>query len=164
MNDIIQRFLAYARPPKLQLEAANFNRVAGNALPLITSEAKSKGVHLIREFAENLPEIMLDRNQIEQVFLNLLQNSLHATDSGGTITLRTIRRSGDIVVEVCDTGHGIQEENRAKIFDLCFTTKSGGTGIGLVIVHRIVSQHGARLDVQSELGKGTTISIVFKYE
>lgn len=161
VSDIIQRFLAFARPPMLNLEIADLNEVAERALTLVASEAQQKGVELHRELEFTLPKLALDRNQMEQVFLNLLQNSLHATDAGGEIVLRTYLRDNAIITEVADTGHGISKEHFGKIFDLYFTTKESGTGMGLSIVHRIVSEHGGRIEVESEVENGTRVKLIF---
>ncbi len=155
---IIDRFLEFARPPKLNLQRLELNEVIKKAVTLVDSQAKEKGV-LIRYEAKDTIELSIDGYQIEQVLVNLLQNSLHAISSSGKINARFYQVDHEAVVEVSDTGVGIPTENLGKIFDLYFTTKEEGTGMGLSLSQRIVSEHGGRIDVSSEIGRGTTFKI-----
>ena len=91
--------------------------------------------------------------------LNLVQNSIDATPASGTIRLFMYNENGEAVIDVSDTGCGIAPENLNRIFDLYYTTKSHGTGMGLGVCHRIVTEHGGRISVDSEINKGTTFSI-----
>jgi signal transduction histidine kinase len=103
--------------------------------------------------------LFIDEEQMTQALLNLLQNSLDATPEKGEIRL-TIKKTGsNSELTVSDTGSGIPPGERERIFDLYYTTKSGGTGLGLGITHRIISQHGGTIDVHSEVGKGSTMII-----
>lgn len=160
VNEIIQRFLAFARPPKLQRAPVDLNALLRDTVTLVQSEAAQKGIMLRHAFANDLPALHLDGNQMTQVFLNLLQNSLHATRRGGEIGVRTRHTDGEILVEIEDTGEGIPEKNLQRIFDLYFTTKAEGTGMGLSIAHRIVTEHGGRIHVESKVGRGTKFVII----
>lgn len=159
VSEIVQRFLEFARPPQLQLRDIDLSEVAARAARLVQSQALQQEITLETDLLPNLI-LPLDSNQMEQVLLNLLQNSLHATPRGGRIRVRSYRRADEIVAEVQDTGLGIPQENLNKIFDLYFTTKETGTGMGLSLSHRIVSEHGGRMEVESEVGKGTTVRVV----
>jgi signal transduction histidine kinase len=108
-----------------------------------------------------LPHVQCYPNQLNQVFMNLLVNSAQAIDGSGEITIGTSVSNGDVLIELTDTGSGIREQDLDKIFDPGFTTKGVGvgTGLGLSIVHQIVQDHGGRIEVQSELGSGTTFRI-----
>jgi len=161
VSDIINRFLEFARPPKLNLARADLNEAVERALALVISEANQNGIALSSKLDQRLPALLLDRNQMEQVFLNLLQNSMQAIGEGGEIVVRTFQTGQEVVAEVSDNGRGIPQEHLGKIFDLYFTTKATGTGMGLSIVHRIVTEHGGRVEVESEAGKGTTICLRF---
>lgn len=158
VSSIIERFLEFARPPVLNLQRHDLPEVLRNVFTVVESEAKEQGVALKLDGSESV-ELKLDRNQMQQVFLNLLQNSLQATPAGGTIEVKISRDGADAMVEVRDTGKGIPPEHLNRIFDLYFTTKENGTGMGLSICHRIVTEHAGRIEVSSEEGKGTTFKI-----
>lgn len=158
VSSIIQRFLEFARPPKLNLHMFELKQVAKKAVKLVESQAKEKGV-VIRFEVDDEMELQIDGNQIEQVFLNLLQNAVHATPAGGQISMRLYQGNSEAVVEISDTGIGISQENLNRIFDLYFTTKEEGTGMGLSVSQRIVTEHGGRIDVSSEVGQGSTFKI-----
>ncbi|RMF69502.1 MAG: PAS domain-containing protein [Calditrichaeota bacterium] len=159
VSSIIERFLKFARPPKLDLQRQRLKDVVTKVVTLVESEAQEKGVRLHLEVQDDL-ELMMDGGQMEEVLLNLLQNSLHATSQGDEINLKVVKQNGEAVVEVSDTGEGIPPEHLDRIFDLYFTTKEKGTGMGLSVSHRIVTEHGGRLTVSSEVGLGTTFRII----
>ena len=158
VSSIIERFLEFARPPELSLEMRTLNEIAEKTAKLVEHQARAKEVSLKYTVNEAI-ELAVDGNQLEQVFVNMLQNALHATPAGGKITVRLYRHHGEAVVEIADTGAGIPPENLNRIFDLYFTTKGDGTGMGLSISHRIVSEHKGRIDVESQVGGGTVFRI-----
>lgn len=163
VNDIIERFLQFARPPALNLQKHDLRDVLRKALKLVESQAKEQKVAITVNATEPL-ELNIDANQMEQVFLNLLQNSLHATPKGGTITVRAYKNEREAILEINDTGKGIPPEHLHRIFDLYFTTKETGTGMGLSVSDRIVSEHGGRIEVESELGKSSKFTIFLPLE
>jgi signal transduction histidine kinase len=118
-------------------------------------------IRLVRAFRSGLPPVMGSVNQLEQVFLNLLQNAAHAMGKGGTLTLSAGLEGEDVVLSVADTGCGIPEEHVGQIFDVFFTTKPAGkgTGLGLAICKRIVEEHGGSIGVESGVGVGTRFTI-----
>jgi PAS domain S-box-containing protein len=157
VNNIIRQFLQFARPPKIRLDKKSAKEFAEHLTGLFSPLAADKHV-LFRAFTEDIV-LIIDEEQMTQAILNLLQNSLDATPEHGEIFLN-IRKTGDMVeLTVRDSGSGIPPEEREKIFDLYYTTKLGGTGLGLGITHRIVSQHGGSIDVHSEVGVGSTMII-----
>ncbi len=158
VSSIIERFLEFARPPALNLQQRALNEVAEQAVKLVENQAKEKGVSL-RYAPNETIELPVDGSQMEQVFLNILQNALHVTPAKGEITLRLYRHHQEAVVEISDTGAGIPPEHLNRIFDLYFTTKENGTGMGLSISQRIVSEHEGRIDVESEMEQGTIFRI-----
>jgi two-component system sensor histidine kinase HydH len=105
---------------------------------------------------------LLDRDQMSQALMNLLQNALDATNEGGRIALRCEQDGGDVIITVSDTGHGISAEQKQKIFNLYYTTKPEGTGIGLPVVQQVVTLHHGSLQVESEVGKGSSFVIRLK--
>jgi signal transduction histidine kinase len=158
LGEIIQRFLLIARPPRPALSLARPGQVIEEVIDIVAPEATAKGVTIEKDLSPMEP-IMLDRSQMKQAVLNIVQNSLYATPRGGRIRIMAGRGKSEVAITVSDTGHGIPGENLEKIFDLYFTTKKEGTGMGLTIAHQIVAVHGGHIEVESEPGKGTTFRI-----
>lgn len=167
---LISEILDYARYMEPKLTEEDINDIVSSCLYFIDVKADSRGIKIEKELAQNLPRVMLDRQQIKQVFLNLFLNALDAmAEKGGTLRVRTRSvAKGDgrswVQIETEDTGEGIREANLDHIFDPFFTTKheSGeheGTGLGLTIVHQIIQEHHGEIAVQSTLGKGTTFLV-----
>ncbi len=167
---LIDEILDYARYMEPKLTEEDINDIVSSCLYFIDVKADSKGIKIEKELASNLPRVMLDRQQVKQVFLNLFLNALDAMGKeGGFLRVRTklLNKPGGRVwvqVETEDTGEGIPEANLEHIFDPFFTTKheSGeheGTGLGLTIVHQIVQEHRGEIEVRSVPGKGTTFLV-----
>ncbi len=160
VNTIISQFLEFSKPPKLNLEPLPVYAVLENCLALVESQARAGNISL-EKIIDERGLALLDRERLKQVFINILQNAIEAMDSGGKIKCTVCsRKPGKIHVFISDTGPGIDESIRSKIFNLYFTTKSTGTGLGLSIVHQIISEHGGELSVVSERGGGATFVIV----
>ncbi|WP_455377034.1 two-component system sensor histidine kinase NtrB [Petrachloros mirabilis] len=167
---LIEEILDYARYMEPKLTEEDINDVVSSCLYFIEVKADSRGIKIEKELAADLPRVMLDRQQIKQVFLNLFLNAMDAmSEQGGTLRVHTrhLVKSGGkqwVQIETADTGHGIQEGNLEHIFDPFFTTKheSGeheGTGLGLTIVHQIIQEHHGEIHVKSTVGTGTTFLI-----
>ncbi|WP_227764699.1 two-component system sensor histidine kinase NtrB [Zhaonella formicivorans] len=159
-NDIISEFLLFARPPKLNLKKQSVVPIIEEVAKVMQAEMALKSTAFALE-AEPVPEIGVDRDQLKQIFLNLFQNALQAMGPGGSLTVRVTYDPGskNVVISVQDTGTGIPEENLSKIFSPFFTTKEAGTGLGLSICNRIVQNHGGKLEVISQVGKGSNFMI-----
>jgi two-component system, NtrC family, sensor histidine kinase HydH len=154
VNAIIHRFLTFARPPKLQKREINTKDwIEGMAL-LFESQAMEKGV-AFAVAVDGSGNISIDPELTKQAVLNLLQNALDATSQGGRIQITLTHSPDAIQIGIRDTGIGIPAASMDKIFDLYFTTKSHGMGLGLSITQQIVAQHGGRIDVSSDEGRGT---------
>ncbi|MDF0645900.1 MAG: ATP-binding protein [Nitrospira sp.] len=167
---LIDEILDYARYMEPKLTEEDINDIVSSCLYFIEVKADTKGIKIEKELASNLPRVMLDRQQVKQVFLNLFLNALDAMGTeGGFLRVRTklLNRPGGRVwvqVETEDTGEGIPEGNLEHIFDPFFTTKheSGeheGTGLGLTIVHQIIQEHRGEIQVRSVPGQGTTFLV-----
>lgn len=167
---LIEEILDYARYMEPKLTEEDVNDIVSSCLYFIEVKADSRGIKIEKELASDLPRVMLDRQQIKQVFLNLFLNALDAmSEQGGTLRVRTrtlIKPGGKqwVQIETEDTGHGIQDVNLEHIFDPFFTTKheSGeheGTGLGLTIVHQIIQEHQGEIEVKSTVGVGTTFLV-----
>ncbi|MBN1448419.1 MAG: GHKL domain-containing protein, partial [Bacteroidetes bacterium] len=160
-NRIITQFLEFARPPRLVLHDSDMTDILRESVDVIRSQARMKHVHVQLMVPESLP-IRADREKMQQVFLNLLQNALDAVDDGGEIKCIACRSRDHVMVSIADNGAGIPEEQQAKIFNLYYTTKASGTGLGLSIVHQIISEHGGEISVTSHPDQGTTFRILFR--
>ncbi|KPJ51804.1 hypothetical protein AMJ39_09260 [candidate division TA06 bacterium DG_24] len=159
LNEIVQQFLSLASPPKLRREAADLNGLIGEVLELIEPEAESRDVRVDRRFGK-LADVEIDREEMKKVVLNLMRNALEAMKGGGELRIRTAEGDGYHSLRIEDTGPGISRENLRKVFHPYFTTKDGGTGLGLSIAHRIVVEHGGRIEVDSVEGKGTVFTVL----
>ncbi len=158
INEIIQQFLKFARPPKLNLQQTDLAAIAREVVNLFSSTAREKGISLEIEAPRELPW-NADPEQLKQALGNLVQNAIQACSSDDRVTLRLHADGRDVVIQVQDTGPGIPETVRPKIFDLYFTTRPDGTGIGLSLVHRIVSAHGGTIEVKTGKDEGTEFTI-----
>jgi signal transduction histidine kinase len=154
----VQQFLEYARPPRLAPEKVDLaglvRDVAERARPL----AGARGVAVGAE-APDVGAAVVDPAQLRQALDNLVRNALEATPEGGRVSLAVRREGGGHVVEVRDTGRGIEPDHLARIFDLYFTTKADGTGVGLAVTQQIVTAHGGTIEVDSRPGAGTTMTV-----
>ena len=159
VNRIVKQFLSLARPPQLQVDDVDLESLLQRSARVITSRAAAKGLTVVESGFSGIGRIEADAEQLEQVLSNLLSNAVEATADGEIgLSARAIGDDGvEIVVE--DTGAGIPAAQLERIFDLYFTTKAEGTGLGLSLVHRIVSEHGGRINVESEAGAGTVFTL-----
>lgn len=158
VNHIIQQFLRFARPPQLNLNRIALKQFINQVVTLFESQARAKGIHFQTKIDCDV-ELRLDREQMTQAILNLLQNALDATPAGGINTLSCTASNGAVTIVVQDTGSGIPKDRLDKIFNLYYTTKPDGTGMGLAITQQIVLQHQGTIEVKSEEGKGTRFNI-----
>jgi two-component system, NtrC family, sensor kinase len=164
---LINDLLSFARPSKPNVAPENINDVIENIARILETQAKEKNVAILRELGDNLPKVWIDREQMKQVFMNLILNAIQAMRDGGSINIssRPVSRngtqpSGDFVqVEIRDSGIGIPEENLQHIFDPFFTSKDEGSGLGLAVSHQIVQEHGGFVTVESQVGKGTAFFV-----
>jgi len=158
-RDIVRELLNFARKRPLQLSDVDINSILREVSLLTGTQAKSARVQIIEEYGE-IPKMIGDPNQLKQVFVNLINNAIHAMPEGGRLEIKTSRIDEEISIIFKDTGTGIPADILPRIFEPFFTTKrEKGTGLGLSISYRIIEDHGGRIDVESEEGKGTTFII-----
>jgi PAS domain S-box-containing protein len=159
INQTIQDFLRFSRPEAMNVETFPLDDLVDQMKQQYESMAREKSLQLSIDQRWN-GQVVWDRNQIQQVLMNLLQNAMDAVETGGEIRL-TLRELDEYTIEikVADNGPGIPEEIRNKIFNLYYTTKPQGTGIGLSMVQRIIDEHGGVITLESEPGSGTTFTI-----
>jgi signal transduction histidine kinase len=161
---LINELLEFAKPSEPKLELENITTILDGMILLISTEAKKKQINVIKNYALDLPPVQIDREQIKQVFLNILLNAIEATPEDGSITVKTrsfMKPGGEpyIQIEFTDTGCGIPPEKLEEIFNPFFTTRSAGSGLGLSISHQIVEDHKGYIHVESELTKGSSFFI-----
>jgi two-component system, NtrC family, nitrogen regulation sensor histidine kinase NtrY len=157
LRKIVDEFSEFARMPRPQFAPTDVNRVVEQALSLY--QARAEGVKVASELEAGLPAIPADQDLLARALGNLVANAVEAMPEGGTLAVRTAKAAGGVVVEVADTGPGLTDDQRTRLFTPHYTTKKGGTGLGLAIVQGIVSDHGGRVEVQSEPGRGTTFTL-----
>ena len=166
MGEIIQNYLSYARgnPQRVRIDA---NELIRDTVLLLQPVFKQRSVAVTSQLSESLPVIYGDANSIQRLLINLLDNAVDACDAGGSVKIGTLEQSGlnhreqGVNIEVADTGGGIQPEMLTKVFDLFVTTKAPGkgTGLGLVICQEIVKAHGGTINITSQVGNGTTVTV-----
>ncbi len=150
LDKLVGEFLRFARPATLSVQPNDLNRIVESVAALVENQAAAQSVSVIKELQKNLPMVSIDAEQIKQVLLNLAINSLQAMANGGQLLFRTVEKEDLCVVEVEDTGGGIDKEILPKIFDPFFTTKEKGVGLGLSVAHKIATQHGGKLTVAND--------------
>ncbi len=164
ISHLVSELLDFAKPSTPKFEMEDINSILNGMILLVSTESKRKNLHIEKEFTPDLPLIKVDREQIKQVFLNILLNAIEATPEGGKITIRTrsfLRPGGKpyLQIEFKDTGCGIAEESLEEIFNPFYTTKPTGSGLGLSISNQIVLDHDGYIDVESQRGKGSSFFI-----
>jgi two-component system NtrC family sensor kinase len=157
---IVQDLLSYARTPKPSLEETDINQLLGQIVEFAANHTDLHHVTIRRDFAPDLPRILVDGDQMRQVAINLILNAGAAMTDAGTLTVRTLRAAdNEVALVFADQGSGIPVEYQEKIFEPFFTTKARGTGLGLAITRQIVELHHGRITLESSVGTGTTITI-----
>ena len=165
INGLISTFLDYARPKEPKLMKCDLREVMEKTLLLLSPQAKTLGVEVRKEVSQKPLMAFIDPDQMRQAFTNLGVNAFEAMPQGGVLKVMMAENArGKIFIRFTDTGKGIGKEMQAKIFDPFFTTKEGGTGLGLSIAHRIITQHGGEVNVESEEGRGSTFTITLPLE
>ena len=159
LDYIVTQFLQAIRPAPLQLKTVSLNEVVEKTLELLRPEIENRGVTVNMKLSRNLTATPVDATQLQQVLVNLVKNAMQAMTTGGALTLQTGETGDDVWVSVSDTGGGIPQELINRIFEPFYTTKKKGTGLGLMIVQRIVRAHDGRIELESNVGRGTTFRI-----
>ncbi|MCP5540341.1 MAG: PAS domain-containing protein [Akkermansiaceae bacterium] len=159
LDFIVEKFLGAVRPTQPRLEVADLNQIVRESVEFLAPEVADRDIRVRLSLRENLPPLRLDRDQMRQAFYNLIRNAAQAIGSGGELTVATNCDDYQVSVSFADTGPGISPENLGKVFEPYFTTKKTGSGLGLLIVHRIVREHGGEIEFASGEGSGTTVKI-----
>ena len=160
---IVSELLEFSREREARMTSANINEVVSRTLALLEKQALFHDINIIRKFDSDMPVTVMDESQMQQVFMNIVLNAVHAMNERGDLSIETGHDAEKkyAFVRITDSGCGIPQEHREAIFDPFFTTKDPGkgTGLGLAVAARIVQAHGGRTDVESEIGEGTCFTI-----
>lgn len=160
-REIVKRLLDFARQTKPQKQLININAIIENIILLVRNQTSFRNINIQKNLLNDIPEIMADKDQIQQVFINIIINASEAMSKGGLLTIESKLSTNKetILISFTDSGPGIPEEIKDKIFDPFVTTKEQGTGLGLSISYGIIEQHGGEISVESKRGEGTTFII-----
>jgi two-component system NtrC family sensor kinase len=160
-REIVKRLLDFARQTKPQKKLTNINQIIENIILLVRNQSSFRNIIIKKTLSDNIPEILADMDQIQQVFINLILNASEAMQNGGQLVIESRISSNEDYIEIqfTDSGCGIKEQDKAKIFDPFFTTKGHGTGLGLSISYGIIERHGGKIIVDSTPGSGTVFTI-----
>ena len=159
LEQILNDFLRFARGQKLELKDHDMNEILDEVADFVTPEIKQKKILILKSYDADLPQCHLDSNLIKQAILNIIINAEQAMENGGELMIRTSKDKKYIQIDITDTGPGIPKDIIDKIFQVYFSTKKTGTGLGLPTAKRIIEDHRGTISVQSEEGKGTNFSI-----
>ena len=159
LDFIVEKFLSAVRPTRPNPETMDINELVNEAINFIGPEIADRRIAITLELDEDLPLVNADRDQLKQVFYNLIRNSAQAMGSDGELTVRTGFDDENIFLNFVDNGPGIPADQVSRVFDPYFTTKKTGSGLGLMIVRRIVHEHGGEIEFASREGKGTKVTV-----
>ena len=159
LQDLLDDFLNFAKIRKLHRQPTDLNAEIAETLDFFAPEAAAANVEIIRYLDPDLPRVMLDAESFRSALINLLLNAKQAMPKGGQLVVRTTTSGGHVVLHLIDTGVGIDDHTAAHMFEAFFSTKPGGSGLGLPTTIKIIEAHGGRMHVQSEVGRGTQFTI-----
>ena len=159
LDFIVDQFLGAIRPSSPKLAPMDVNILVTESLRFLRPELEDLGILLKVELRSELPTLQLDADQMKQAFYNLVKNAIQAMGNGGKLKMKSDLTDEHVVVRVSDNGRGISASGMGSLFEPYVTTKASGTGLGLLIVRRIVREHGGEIEFESEEGEGTTVSV-----
>lgn len=159
LDYIVTQFLRAIRGAPLQLQPENINTLVQESITFLAAEIQDRDIIVEQELRADLPLVEVDRNQLKQALYNVIKNSFQAMKTEGILHIKTDADEEHVGVQFTDTGGGIPAENMSKIFDPYFTTKSAGSGLGLLVVRRIMREHGGEIDIMNNEGRGITLTL-----
>jgi PAS domain S-box-containing protein len=166
LSEMLRNMLSFSKPEEEARKQVNLNELVEGILLMMERQMRESNIKVETDFDQGVPSVMASTNQMRQVMLNMFKNAKEAMPNGGTLTVRTLKEDQNVLVHIQDTGVGIPEEIRNKIFEAFFTTKQKvkGVGLGLSVCYGIIKDHGGEIKVESEEGKGTTFMISLPIE
>jgi signal transduction histidine kinase len=159
LAELVTEITTYGRSPEVRRAPTDLTTLLNDCLALAQDRVAERNIRIVHEYDERCPRAMLDERALRKVFLNLILNGLEAIGSDGVLTIRSRFEGDRIEVSIEDTGCGMSQETQSRIFDLFFTTKPNGTGLGMGIARSVVDQHGGRMTIDSAPGRGTRVSV-----
>jgi two-component system, sporulation sensor kinase E len=163
LDSIIHQFLQAIRPTSPAFELHDLNEIIEESVAFLRREIEDRDILVETDLAFGLPPVEVDRDQIKQAFYNVIKNAFQAMRKGGILHIRSWRDDNFVSISFTDNGGGLSAENMSKLFRPYFTTKSSGSGLGLLIVRRIVREHGGEIEIESNEGKGVRVTIHLPY-
>ena len=157
--EVVEEYLQFARLPKVNLEEGSVNEVISDLLAFLKEDAAGRKIMVQEELEASLPRVRLDPRQLRQALLNIVKNSIEAMPDGGKLTVATAAKDGWVEIRIADTGRGIPEENWDLVFTPFFSTKHGGTGLGLPITSHIIEEHRGAINLESLIDLGTVFTV-----
>jgi len=161
LDGIISNFLEAIRPQAPDFDVTKLTEVLGEVLSFQQHELEDRGIQVEAETPDDLPIVMADRNQVKQVFFNLIKNAVEAMQPGGELHIKSRADDEMVYLAFGDSGEGIKQEELTRLFEPYHTTKEGGNGLGLMVVQRIMREHGGQIGVESKEGVGTVVTLQF---
>ncbi|MFC4802001.1 EAL domain-containing protein [Neobacillus sp. GCM10023253] len=159
VEEILEKFISLAKPKEIQLKKVNIKTLLKDVVTLLKPEANLKNVELFQEYKPNLPQIMCDTNQIKQVFINIIKNSIEAIPKNGFVEIQGSIEGKNVLIKIIDNGIGVSEQRIQKLGEPFYSNKEKGTGLGLMICFRIVREHNGSIKVKSKENEGTTVEV-----
>ncbi len=159
LQDLLDGFLSFAKVRRPKLASINLNQVVRQVLSFFQPKAQQSRIEVVDYLATDLPTVLLDAEAFYGALLNLVLNAQQAMPNGGQLVVRTSPTPDGVALDLIDTGCGMDENTRSQVFETFFSTKPGGTGLGLPTARKIIEAHGGQISVQSELGRGTQFTI-----
>ncbi len=160
LDRIIRNFLKATRKPPLRFRLDDLNEVISDALSFLKPQLDVAKIPVKSSKDKGLPGFLMDRERLYYAFMNLIKNALEAMPSGGTLKIAVTHKQNCAIVTIADTGCGISEKDLSRIFDIYYTTKLEGAGLGLMMVYDAITEHGGKIEVTSKLNKGTTFKVL----
>ena len=161
LETLLNDFLRFTKLSSLELKPGSLNGQVEHVLDFFETQASKQGIEIIRHLDATLPSINLDPQTLQAAFINLVKNAMEAMPNGGQLLARTFRTRTGVALDLIDTGCGMEASELINMFKEFYTSKDGGTGLGLPTAKKIIEAHGARINVQSEVGQGTRFTIEF---
>jgi PAS domain S-box-containing protein len=162
LTDLLKKMLSFSKPDEEEKQPVDINVILDEILLLVRKQLQENSIRISASLGQGLEKVYASKNQLRQVFLNMLSNARDAMPEGGTLTIKTMSGRGEVLIEISDTGVGIREEHMDKIFDAFFTTKEAtkGVGLGLSVCYGFIKEHGGDIKVSSKRGEGSTFTII----
>jgi len=159
---LLQKMLRFSKPEEEERQPTEVNTILEEILLLVRKQLMENTIHISLSLSEGMDDVYASKNQLRQVFLNMISNARDAMPDGGTLTIKTVQEGDTIHIEIADTGIGIMEENINRIFDAFFTTKDSvkDVGLGLSVCYGFIKEHGGDIRASSRWGTGTTFTII----